>query len=171
MRWQGKIDFLLRWIIVLVCLGFLTCVLVSGLAHFNSPDLLSWAILAFSWCDKTTVKGIHSSVSSVAYPNINPWGQRTLTSDLQYVTNSTGIYSNQDIFCLNSIFFLIVLLSSTTYNLQNGIWIVQIASWNVSTRQCVCYHVVFSVDTFPLRFYFKACFMRVKFLFMDKNIS
>lgn len=49
-----------------------TCVFVSGLAHFNSPDLLSCSILSFSLCAKTRVKGIHSSVSSVAYPNISP---------------------------------------------------------------------------------------------------
>lgn len=45
---------------------FRTCVLESGLAHQNWPFLLSSAILWLSLCAKTTVKGIHSSVSSVA---------------------------------------------------------------------------------------------------------
>lgn len=54
--------------------NYFTCVFESGLAHQNSPDLLSSAILWFSLCASTTVNGMHSSVSSVAYPNINPCG-------------------------------------------------------------------------------------------------
>lgn len=40
--------------------------LESGRAHHNSPDRRSSAILALSLCAKTTVNGMHSSVSSVA---------------------------------------------------------------------------------------------------------
>lgn len=50
----------------------LTCVLESGRAHQNSPFRLSSAIRWFSLWASTTVSGIHSSVSSVAYPNIKP---------------------------------------------------------------------------------------------------
>lgn len=43
-----------------------TCVLESGLAQARPPLRLSSAILALSLCARTTVSGMHSSVSSVA---------------------------------------------------------------------------------------------------------
>ena len=43
-----------------------TCVFESGLAHHKTPLRRSSAILEFRPCASTTVRGIHSSVSSVA---------------------------------------------------------------------------------------------------------
>lgn len=51
----------------------LTCVFESGRAHQNSPLLRNSAILWLSLWASTTVNGMHSSVSSVAYPNIRPY--------------------------------------------------------------------------------------------------
>ena len=50
----------------------LTCVFESGRAQARTPDRRSSAIFWFKRWAKTTVKGMHSSVSSVAYPNIKP---------------------------------------------------------------------------------------------------
>lgn len=50
----------------------LTCVLESGRSQAMVPLRLSSAILALSLWAKTMVRGMHSSVSSVAYPNIRP---------------------------------------------------------------------------------------------------
>lgn len=50
----------------------LTCVLESGLSQGSVPFRRNSAILALRLCARTIVRGIHSSVSSVAYPNIRP---------------------------------------------------------------------------------------------------
>lgn len=49
-----------------------TCVFESGRSHGRVPLRRSSAILAFSLCASTIVSGMHSLVSSVAYPNIKP---------------------------------------------------------------------------------------------------
>lgn len=50
----------------------LTCVLESGRSQGSVPFRRNSAIFALSLWARTTVRGIHSSVSSVAYPNIRP---------------------------------------------------------------------------------------------------
>lgn len=59
-----------------------TCVFESGRSQGTVPLRLSSAILALSLWARTTVSGIHSSVSSVAYPNIRPCGHRTNMNDV-----------------------------------------------------------------------------------------
>lgn len=54
----------------------LTCVFESGRAQLRTPERRSSAIFWFKRWAKTTVSGMHSSVSSVAYPNINPCKKR-----------------------------------------------------------------------------------------------
>ena len=49
-----------------------TCVLESGLAHHRVPSRRMSEILRLSAWERVTVRGMHSSVSSVAYPNIKP---------------------------------------------------------------------------------------------------
>lgn len=49
-----------------------TCVLESGLAHHRVPSRRMSEILRLSAWERVTVRGMHSSVSSVAYPNIRP---------------------------------------------------------------------------------------------------
>ena len=48
------------------CKTYITCVLVSGLAHHRVPSLRKSAIFLLRAWARTTVIGIHSSVSSVA---------------------------------------------------------------------------------------------------------
>lgn len=50
----------------------LTCVLESGRAQERTPERRNSAIFWLSRWARTTVNGMHSSVSSVAYPNIRP---------------------------------------------------------------------------------------------------
>ena len=47
--------------------------MLSGLAQGSDPSLLISASLRLSACERTAVSGMHSSVSSVAYPNMSPW--------------------------------------------------------------------------------------------------
>lgn len=56
-----------------------TCVFESGRSHGSVPFRRNSAILAFNLCARTIVRGMHSSVSLVAYPNIKPCGGRTVT--------------------------------------------------------------------------------------------
>lgn len=49
-----------------------TWVFESGRSHGSLPFRRNSAILALSLWARTIVRGIHSSVSSVAYPNIRP---------------------------------------------------------------------------------------------------
>ena len=50
----------------------LTCVFESGRNHGRVPSLRLSAIFLLSLCANVMVRGISSSVSSVAYPYINP---------------------------------------------------------------------------------------------------
>ena len=53
-------------------------VLLSCLAHQRPPLHLRSAIFLFIWCASTRVRGMHSSVSSVVYPNMGPCYQHQL---------------------------------------------------------------------------------------------
>lgn len=65
----------------LFCLySTVTCVFVSGSNHGIDPFRWHSPISWFNLWDKTTVRGISSSVSSVAYPNINPWSPAPISS-------------------------------------------------------------------------------------------
>lgn len=57
-----------------------TCVFESGRSHGRVPLRRSSAILAFSLWARIIVSGMHSSVSSVAYPNIKPYKVRYIRS-------------------------------------------------------------------------------------------
>lgn len=62
----------------------LTCVFESGRSQGTVPFRLSSAILALSLWARTMVRGMHSSVSSVAYPNIRPCPRSTSTVKEQH---------------------------------------------------------------------------------------
>lgn len=61
-----------RWTVWKQRCQFLAWVLESGRSHGSVPFRRNSAILALSLWARTMVRGIHSSVSSVAYPNIRP---------------------------------------------------------------------------------------------------
>lgn len=61
-----------------------TCVFESGRSHGRVPLRRSSAILAFSLWARTIVRGMHSSVSSVAYPNIRPCERCSAKSQHEY---------------------------------------------------------------------------------------
>lgn len=60
-----------------------TCVFESGRSHGSVPLRRNSAILAFNLWARTIVRGIHSSVSSVAYPNIKPCRGRDIYTMLK----------------------------------------------------------------------------------------
>lgn len=61
----------------------LTCVLESGRSHGRVPFRRNSAIFSLSLWARTIVRGIHSSVSLVAYPNIRPCGRSNQRSGEQ----------------------------------------------------------------------------------------
>lgn len=70
--------------------GSLTWVLESGRSQGRVPFRRSSAILALSLWARTIVRGIHSSVSSVAYPNIRPCQRSSHISQREHeAANST----------------------------------------------------------------------------------
>lgn len=105
-------TFMVIWLVYTAVVYLdLTCVLESGRSQGTVPLRLSSAILALSLWARTTVSGMNSSVSSVAYPNIRPCPHRRPTNQLRCHQSLSRIHSGCEVLYLSTILRYLYFIS------------------------------------------------------------